>query len=201
MRTSAGLGNPPAKYTTNGNECLNNIAQAHADYRRCSWTEFNNNMYELVTLQSKEVEKAVYGMGEYKFCSKYDFLQIDSTRWFLKTGEQRQKHLKAVFDMSVSHPSAIRQEGAGTSCCLSVPVENTEITTIPADVLSNIWSKAERILQTPNSICDAPGMSNAKMNLEVSHTLSLPTREVPCVVMMFVSGGSPTNLLSCCGCS
>ena len=92
VRTSAG---PPAKYATNDNECLNNIAQAHADYCR-SWIGFNN-MYDLVTLQSKEVEKAVYyGMGEYKFCSKYDFLQIDSTQWFLKTSEQRQKHLKTV---------------------------------------------------------------------------------------------------------
>ena len=32
VHTSAGLGCPPAKNTTNGNECLNNIAQAHADY-------------------------------------------------------------------------------------------------------------------------------------------------------------------------
>ena len=47
VRTSARFGCPPAKYTTNGNECFNNIAQAHADYCRCSWTEFNNNMYDL----------------------------------------------------------------------------------------------------------------------------------------------------------
>ena len=26
----------------------------------------------------------------------------------------------------------------------------------------NIWKKAERLLQTPGSICDAPEMSNAK---------------------------------------
>ena len=45
VRTSAGLGYPPAKYTINGKECLNNIAQAHADYHRCSWTAFSNNMY------------------------------------------------------------------------------------------------------------------------------------------------------------
>ena len=40
VRTSAGLACPPAKYTTNDNECLNNIAQAHADYSHCSWIEF-----------------------------------------------------------------------------------------------------------------------------------------------------------------
>ena len=132
---------------------------------RCSWTEFNNNMYDLVTLQSKEVEKAVYGMGEYKFRSQYKFLCIDSTQWFFKTSEQREKHLKTVFDVCASHSSAIHhgaKKRAETSSCLSVPVERTEITSLPANVLGNIWSKAERILQTPNSICDAPGMSNAK---------------------------------------
>ena len=45
---------------------------------------------------------------------------------------------------------------------LSVPVEKTKITNLPADVMGNIRSKAERIIQTPSSICDAPGMSNAK---------------------------------------
>lgn len=166
VRTAAGLGYPPSKYTTNGNECLNNIAQAHADYRRCSWIEFNNNMYELVTMQSKEVEKAVYGMGEYKFCTKYEFLQVDSSEWFLKTKEQRQKHTKSVFEVSISHPITDRgvKEKAGTSTgtSLSVPVENTEITNIPLDVLRNIWGKADRLLQSPNAICSAPGMSNAK---------------------------------------
>ena len=43
-----------------------------------------------MTLQSKDMEKAVYGMGEYELFSKYEFLHIDSTQWFLKTSKQRQ---------------------------------------------------------------------------------------------------------------
>ena len=42
-----------------------------------------------MTLQSKDMEKAVYGMGEYELF-KYEFLHIDSTQWFLKTSKQRQ---------------------------------------------------------------------------------------------------------------
>ena len=44
-----------------------------------------------------------------------------------------------------------------------MPVEKTEITSLPAGMLDNTWSKADRILQTPNSIkfYDAPGISNA----------------------------------------
>ena len=98
----------------------------------------SSTIYDLVTLQSKEVEKAVYGMGEYKFCSKYDFLEIDSTQWFFKTSEQRQKHLKTVLDTCASHPSYFYHvhttRRAETLSRLSVPVEKTEITSLPAGV-------------------------------------------------------------------
>ena len=92
-------------------------------------------------------------------------MKVDSTQWSLKTSEQRQKHLKTVFDTCASHPSIIHhttRRRAGTLSHLSVPVEKTEITSLPAGVLDNIWSKADRILQTPNNIRDPPGMSNAK---------------------------------------
>ena len=194
VHTAAGLGCPPTKYTTNGNECLNNIAQAHADYRRCSWIQFNN-MYDLVILQSKEVEKAVYGMGEYKFCSQYDFLQVDSSRWFLKTIEQRQKHLKSAFDVCSSHPTIDHgvKERSGTSSCLSVPVEKTEITNISADVLETCGARRRGcfkllIVFAMLLACQMPNVWLA--NLEGNHTLFLQTRKVYFVVMMLALDGS-----------
>ena len=66
--------------------------------------------------------------------------------------QAKAKYLKIVFDTCASHPSVTAKGRAETLFHLSVPVEKTEITNIPAAVLGNIWSKAERILQTPNSI-------------------------------------------------
>lgn len=65
VHESAGLGSPPFPYTTNRNESMNNVAKAHADYRQSDWVELVSNMYDLVQNQSMEVDKAVYGMGEY----------------------------------------------------------------------------------------------------------------------------------------
>ena len=64
VRESAGLGSPPVTYTTNRNESMNNVAKAHADYRQSNWVQLVSNMCDLVENQSKEVETAVYGMGE-----------------------------------------------------------------------------------------------------------------------------------------
>ena len=39
VQESAGLGSPPVKYSTNRNECMNNVPISHTDYHKCSWVE------------------------------------------------------------------------------------------------------------------------------------------------------------------
>ena len=56
-------GHDSIPFTTNRNESMNNVAKAHVDYRKSTWVKLANNMYDLVTEQMKEVEKAVIGMG------------------------------------------------------------------------------------------------------------------------------------------
>ena len=68
---AAGLGCPPTIYTTNRNESMNKVAKSHADHQRSTWVQLTNNMFDLVNDQLLEVEKAVYGMGEYRFKSQY----------------------------------------------------------------------------------------------------------------------------------
>ena len=67
VRESAGLGSPPSIYTTNRNDSMNNLAKSYTDYHKSTWVQLSNNLYKLVTDQSQEVEKAVIGMGEYRF--------------------------------------------------------------------------------------------------------------------------------------
>ena len=91
-RESTGLGCPPAKYTTNRNESLNKVAKAQANYSRLSWVQLNDTMYQLISDQHKEVERAVYKMGEYQLRGSYSHLEVDSGRWFKMTPEQRAKN-------------------------------------------------------------------------------------------------------------
>ena len=48
-------------------------------------------MHGLVENQSKEVEKAVYGMGEYQFKPAYKSLEVECSKWFMMSCEQRQR--------------------------------------------------------------------------------------------------------------
>ena len=78
VREATGLDSPSEHYTTNRNECMNNVAKAYVYNHRLSWVEVVNNMYDLVIEQLKEGEKAVIGMAEYQFQLVYTHLHCRS---------------------------------------------------------------------------------------------------------------------------
>lgn len=162
VRESAGLGSPPAPYTTNRNESMNNVAKAHADYRQSDWVTLVNNMYDLVQNQSMEVEKAVYGMGEYVFKPAYKSLEIDSSKWFMMSCEQRQRHLKKVVTLQCTQfeSSTPSSSGGHSHRSMSIQPEKSGIGTISSELLRRTWIKAEKLLNSSGSICPAPGMED-----------------------------------------
>ena len=94
VHESAGLGSPTVAYTTNQNERMNNVAKAYTDYLQSNWVQLADNMFDLINNQSKEVEKAVFGMGEYRFKPAYKFLEVESSKWFMMSSDQCQSILK-----------------------------------------------------------------------------------------------------------
>ena len=155
IRELAGLGCPPAKYTTNRNESMNKVAKEKCGRSRSSWVQLNNSMYDLVTDQLKEVEKAVYGMGEYIFEAQYQNLMISSSKWFMMTPGQRKQHLQKVFE---THSVPFETQGEA-SCStapststirLSVQPEKLGIMQLSSDLVMSLWKKAERLLNSHN---------------------------------------------------
>ena len=67
--------------------------KAYTDYHQLNRVQLADNMFDLVNTQSKEVEKAVFGMGEYRFKPAYESLEVESSKWFMMSNDQRQKHL------------------------------------------------------------------------------------------------------------
>ena len=188
VRQAAGLGCPPAIYTTNRNESMNKVAKTQADHQRSTWVQLTNNMFDLVNDQLQEIEKAVHGMGEYRFKSQYKHLELDSSKRFMMSPQQRQKHLKKVFQQSCipyqcnqqtastrkstseavsknasSNPPSSEQSISwpSTKQHLSIPVQQSGITNISADMLTCMWEKAERLLNAQGNICSAPGMPDS----------------------------------------
>ena len=207
IRSNAGLGSPPGRYTTNRNESINNAIQASSNYAKSTWVDLNNKLYQLVIDQQKEVERSIFGMGEYKFKANYRHLEIDSSRWFLMTAEQRKKHIKRVFTIqSISFESIDEQipssaltsesssgSSSGTSASgvhLSVKVEKSGITSIPAELLNCMWKKAERLLSTPKMHQEWMMLNVWPVIVEESLTLFLETSIMKSFVMTHVLDGS-----------
>ena len=83
VRRDAGLGDP-VQYTTKSNERINRITQQYCriDGSYATWVQLSNKLYDLINDQHKEIEKAMYGMREYKFTESYQHLEIESAKWF-----------------------------------------------------------------------------------------------------------------------
>ena len=65
------LGSPPIPYTTNCNESMNKVVKASANYQKLNWIQLADELFNLINNRLKEIEKAVIGMGEYRFTNSY----------------------------------------------------------------------------------------------------------------------------------
>ena len=65
VREAAGLGSPPAIFTTNMSESLNNIIKKPVNYKASDWPEFNHNVKQLIDAKPEEVIQALSWRGQY----------------------------------------------------------------------------------------------------------------------------------------
>ena len=93
----AGLGNPPEPFYTNDVESQNNVIKHQTRYSAQELPQFISCMREMFICQREEIERAVIGMGEYRLSSRFSQLSVDSGKFFLMTGKQREKILKRFF--------------------------------------------------------------------------------------------------------
>ena len=69
---SAGLGSPPEPFYTNEIESINKVIKQKTGYKSSEWSEFCRLAKELVVDQQSEMEKAVIGVGEYRFSEEFE---------------------------------------------------------------------------------------------------------------------------------
>ena len=92
---------------------MNKVAITQADHQRSTWVQLTNNMFDIVNDQLQEIEKAVHGMGEYRFKSQYKHFELGSSKWFMMLPQQRKKHLNKVIQQSCI-PYQCNQQTAST---------------------------------------------------------------------------------------
>ena len=81
IRQAAGLGNPPEPFYTNEIESINHVIKRKTEYKVSEWLEFCKLAKELINNQRNEIEKAVIGVEEYRFCDEFKHLQLSLAKW------------------------------------------------------------------------------------------------------------------------
>ena len=122
VRTTAGLGHPPALYTTNSNESINRVLKEKVCYKKQEWRTFNSKMLQLVLDQQQEYCKAICGCGEFELHEDYKHLTVSHSDWSQMTAEQRKMKIDKLLKQSIKDDVSVPYEdhSSQTDTTLSV---------------------------------------------------------------------------------
>ena len=140
VRTAAGLGNPPNKYSNQRSESFNSVLKEVAGRTQVDQVHIHEVTEErVVNAQSEELVKAIYGMGEYRLDSQYRHLQVDQLQWFEMEPHQRQ----AFADKVLLYNDPCR------NFILEVP--DLDIPTVSNKALCDMWKRASVLVSKEQS--------------------------------------------------
>ena len=157
MREDAGLGCPPASFTTNACESLNAVLKRKVNYKKNELPAFVNHLKSLIDEQERELERAVIGRGKYRFRREFQHLQIEEEVWFRMSRDQREKHLKKVAHAQIN---CLENESADILQSKELSIDPKKFQSglnIPLPSVQAIWNKAAELISQPNCIVAAPG--------------------------------------------
>ena len=144
-RVAAGLGNPPNKWHNQGTEALHQVMKEEAKGEARDQATIHENVNTRVVVQQKsEFIKALYGMGEYRLAPEFTNVGVDPLRWSQMTQEQRAAYVKKVLGGGLIGEEPA-EEVAPQKLSISI-TESGLANQLAAQVLSDIWKKAEIIL-------------------------------------------------------
>ena len=104
LREAAGLGSPPAIFTTNSSEAMNSVIKKQVAYKKTQWPEFVREMKELVDSQRSEIIRALSGRGRYRLTENYQRLGVSLDEWNKMRSDQRKKIVERLSSAQLTAP-------------------------------------------------------------------------------------------------
>ena len=71
------------------------------DFKKNELPNFIQHLKEVIDEQQREIERAVIRRGKLEFKEEYRFLEVDESKWFQMTKQQREKHMKKISNTSL----------------------------------------------------------------------------------------------------
>ena len=133
VRKRAGF-DSTCKFTTNMSESINNVIKEQVEWKEHKLPELIDHLKSIVDRHLEQLRKAVISRGEWKFLPPYEHLCV-SEDWFTKSDDFKMKHMKKVLSTKVVRVTATPLNS--DSSALSVPFQDSGLTSIGEDTLSN----------------------------------------------------------------
>ena len=149
VRSCAGLGQPPTKYTTNNNESINKMVKEHVRFRKQEWPQFHGKLHSLVEQEHIEFEKAIFGLGEYSLVAEFKHLEVPQCTWIRMSKQQKEGRVQKASSVKaytnvVTSKNVSQQEksdDSSGSVLLSVAWEDSGVQHLSSYRLSEMWSE------------------------------------------------------------
>ena len=110
VREVSGMGSPPDAFYTNDVESASRIIKHKTNYKVCEWPDFCKLAKDLVEEQENEIEKAVIGVGEYRFDKDYVHLEVPLAKWSSMSQAQRTKHLQKIRNFTLLEAKVLAEK-------------------------------------------------------------------------------------------
>ena len=192
VRQRAGLGCPPAKFTTNRSERTNGVLQDFVK-RNCGSAKvdeytFVKSLEKLVETQEQEIELAVLDKGEYQLRNEFAHIVISGEEWAKMTNEQRKAALSRIHEINLdnvvpNNVAAINAKLTEDASPVFKQIISAGVDWITSDVLKLVAKKSENILKQ-GKVTELPA-ANAHDTVVIPST-SNPTK--PHIIVLYANG-------------
>ena len=144
IRTAAGLGDPPYKWTNNVSECLHNVLKEEVGNETLDVASFLERAKSRVfDAQEQEMVRGMRGIGELRLIDSKKHQSIEPTKWSGMTPQQRKMAIDKILHLG---DKADMEQEAPISSILSVTYEEMcNKVSRPAYILKKIYCKADFI--------------------------------------------------------
>ena len=168
VRRDAGLGDPPAQFTTNDTESGNFMIKYELSFDVKKPHEFINAVKEQIKIQFRNADRAIFGSGPFQVRAGFEHFKVDGNKWVTLNAHQRLAKTKLFQEAGMSAKkddiTKTQLDRASSplvgSPHLSITAEESGIDNIPLPILNTMFVKANNILSNDDWVFKRPGVND-----------------------------------------
>ena len=147
VRTAAGLGDPPNKYTQQRAECINNTVKEALDQQKLDQATLHEKVLDNVIVpQDAEFAKSLFPHGEFRLAEKLRKHQVVPQKWASMSQDLKHCLVSKVFGRGINIRKTANVSQLVPRKLSRQPQDFQEVLSfLPTNFVRDIWLRAEEI--------------------------------------------------------